>query len=116
ADRLAEPVIAPRGARLWLHALLDDGPGTVARHHEPVEVQREPVLHGGAVHLRHQPAGACQRRAVQTRPIAQSDQLSGRLPRMTSPPAADGDTQLLLAARQTAFERAENAGGDPRRV
>ena len=59
------PVIAARLPLVAVHALLHHRPVAVIGDEEAMQVEVEAVLHGGAVDLRHQAAGAregCARR------------------------------------------------------
>ena len=51
-----EPVIAPCLFIGTVHALLNDDPFGVIRHDEAVQIEVEPILHGGAIDLGNEPA------------------------------------------------------------
>src|SRR5207248_3987261 len=103
-----------RGARP--HALLHDHPRAVGRRDEAVQVEIETVLHGGGIDLGDEAARARERVAVETRPLAERDQLQGSLARLRAAPAADDETQLLFAAGKSPPQSAEDARGDSARV
>src|SRR3954454_4123616 len=60
---------------LTVHALLDDHPLAGIGHHEPVQIEIEAVLHGGAVHLGNEPARRGERGSIGPDAIADPDQL-----------------------------------------
>ncbi len=111
-EAFREPVIAAREARATVHALLHDGPLPIGGQHETVQIEIEPILQGGAVHLRHQPAGAREGRAVDADAIADRGQLVRRAAGMRAAAAADIETEFVLPRAQSTFERADHAGGD----
>ena len=92
------PVVAARLPLVAVHALLHDGPMAVVGDEEAVQVEVEAVLHGGAVHLGHQPAGARQRRRIEADPLAERRQLVRRAPGMLAAAAADVDAEFALQA------------------
>src|SRR5262249_28102805 len=57
-----------------------------------------------------------QRRAVETRPLADCHELLRRLPRMSAAATADMDAQLRRARVERALERPDHASSDPRGV
>ena len=116
AARVPDPVVAAGLPARAVHALLHDHPGAVVGDDEAVQVQLEAVLHGGAVDLGDQAAGAHQRGRVQPQPLAERGQLVGRAARVAPAAAADVQAQLVLDGPEAALERADHAGGDPRRV
>ncbi len=116
AGAVPDPVIAPRLPPRAVHPLLHDDPGAVVGDDEPVQVQLEAVLDGGAVDLRDQAARLHQRRRVQAAALAQRRQLVGRAARVTPAPAADVQPQLVRDRGQPALQRADDAGRDPGRV
>ncbi len=77
-----------------VHALLDDGPVAVVGDDEPVQVEVETILDGGAVDLRHQPADVGKRGAVDPNPLADRCELKGRLSRLLAAAAADMDSEF----------------------
>ena len=64
------PVVAPGLALVAVHALLHHRPFAVVGDEEAVQIQIKTILHGGAVDLRHQTAGADQRLTVKSEPLA----------------------------------------------
>jgi hypothetical protein len=78
AGPVPDPVVAARLASGAVHPLLDHHPGAVVRHHEAVDVELEPVLHGRAVDLGDEAAGPNQRRAVEAQSIGHRRELAGR--------------------------------------
>ena len=116
AHRLAQPVIPPRRARLGLHALLHHRPRAVARDHEAVQIEREPVLHRGGIDLGDEAAGAREPRAVDPGALTERDQLAGRPPGVAAAASTHGQAQLVFAPGEPALQRPEHAGGDPRRM
>ena len=113
---LPEPVVAPGLTARAVHPLLHDDPRPVVRDDEAVQVELEAVLHRRAVDLRHQAARAHERRARPARRDRRARQLVGRAPRMPPAAAADVKPELALDRPEAALERADHAGGDPRRV
>src|SRR5262245_54745218 len=105
-------MVAPRLAERAVHALLHHYPLAVVGDDEAMQVELKTVLHRGAVHLGHQAARLRQRRAIQSNPLADGDELVRRLPRMLSAPAADVNAELALKRGERALERADHAGGD----
>ena len=105
-------MIAASALAIAVHALLHDRPFAVIGHEEPVQVQVEPVLDDGAIHLCHQPAGAGQAIAVETDPFAKAAQFVRRFPRMLAAAAADVDAELVGQGPQPALERADHARRD----
>src|ERR1700730_2187533 len=97
-----------------IHALLDYRPMTVVGDDEAVQVQIEAILHGGAVHLGHKPAGLRKFPAVEADPIPYRDELLRRLPRVLPAPAANVNPELLLQRRQPALQRPDHARRDAR--
>ncbi len=81
-----------------------------------MQIELEPVLHGGAVDLGDQPAGLGQRGAVEADPFADGDQLVRRLPGVPAAPAANMDAELARERCKAALQGADNARGDARRV
>ena len=61
---------------------------------ESVQIEIKAVLHGGAVHLRHEPARLGQRRPVEPDPLADRCKFVRRLPRMPAAAAADMDPEF----------------------
>src|ERR1700733_6371647 len=107
------PVIAARLFFVAVHALLHDGPFAVVGDEEPMKIEVEAVLHGRAVDLGDETAGARQASAVETAALAGQAQLVGGLARMLAAAAADVDTEFVRQRSQPALERANDAGGDP---
>ncbi len=105
-------MVAARLPALAVHALLHDRPLAVVGDEKTVQIEVEAVLHGGAVDLRHKPACARQRLAIEADALAQRRELVGRAARVFSAPAADMDAELALQRRQPAFERPDDARGD----
>src|SRR5207248_9692047 len=90
--------------------------GAVGGGDEAVQVEVEAVLHGGGIDLRDEAARAREGAAVETRPLAEGEELSRRLARLRPAAAADDDSELLLAARETALQSPEDARRYPARV
>src|SRR5688572_14792356 len=109
---LREPMIAASLLARAIHSLLDNHPPRVVGDDESMQVEIEAVLHGGAVDLGDEPAGAGERRAVEAHALAGRDQLMRGLPRMPAPSAADVDAKLFRQRSQAALEGADHAGGD----
>src|SRR4051794_25949853 len=107
-------MIAPGLPAIAVHALLHHDPVAVVGDHEPVQVEVETVLHGGAVNLGHEPAGLGEAGAVETDPVTDGGQLLRRLSRVLPPAAANVDAKLARQWVEAALERAEDAGGDAR--
>ncbi len=113
---LGKPVITPRLARLAVHPLLDHDPMAIVGDDEAVQIEVEAVLHRGAVDLGDQPAGAREPSAVETDLVADRRELVGRLARVPAATAADVQAKLGRARLEPAFQRADDAGGDARRM
>jgi hypothetical protein len=111
---LRVPVIAACLPLLAVHALLYHRPLAVVGDDEAVQIEIEAVLHGGAVDLGDEAAGAGQRLAIQADAVAQRHELLRRAARMLAAPAADVDAKLMLQRRQAALQRADDARGDAR--
>ena len=88
------PMVAARLPLLAVHALLHHRPLAVVGDDEAVQIEIESVLHGGAVDLGDEPAGARQRRAVEADAFAERRQLLRRAARMLAAAAADVDAKL----------------------
>ena len=112
AEVLGMPVVAPRLAGVAVHPLLHHRPGAVVGHEESVQIEIEAVLHGSAVHLRHQAAHRGESLPVESDALAQLGQFLRRSARMFPASAADMDTEFPAERRQTALERPDHAGGD----
>lgn len=95
-QRLGVPVIASCLPLVAVHALLHHRPFAVGGHEEAVEIEVETVLHGRAVDLCHQAAGAGQLCAVKSDAIAELHQLVRCLARMPASAAADINPELVL--------------------
>src|SRR5580693_10195480 len=89
-----KPMVAPRLPAAAIHSLLHDGPVAVVGHDEAVQVEVEPVLHGRAVDLRHEPARRGERRAVEADPRSDVAELMRGSPRMSSTAAAHMDAEF----------------------
>jgi hypothetical protein len=113
---LGMPVIAPRLPLLAIHALLHHSPFSVIGDEETVKIELESILHGRAVDLGDQPAGAYQRLAIDAGPLADRSQLIRRAARMLAAPAADVNAELALQRRQPALQGANHASGNAGRV
>jgi hypothetical protein len=109
-------LVAPRLALLAVHALLHDRPVAIVDDEEPMQVKLEPVLHGGAVHLRHKAAHPRQPRSIEAEPVTEQLKLLGRAPRVPAAPAADMHPKLRFERSEPALQGADDAGGDPGRV
>ena len=99
-----------------VHALLHDRPFAVVGHEEPVQVEIEAVLDGGAVDFGDEAARAGEPGAVETDALAQQAQFVRRLSRMLAPAAADVDAKFARKRSQPALEGADYAGRDAGRV
>src|ERR1700742_5231975 len=99
------PVIAAGLPDVAVHALLHHRPFAVGRDKEAVQIEIQTGLHGGAVDLGEQAAGARQAIAVDADAIAERLQLVRCLARMLAAPAADINAEFTLERRQTALER-----------
>jgi hypothetical protein len=106
------PVVAAGLALVAVHALLHHSPLAIVDDDEAVQVEIETILHGGAVDLGNQTAGADKGRGVQTDAIAEGVQFVRSLARVLAAPAADMDAEFAFEWCQTAFERPDDAGGD----
>ena len=111
------PVIAAGLALVAVHALLHHGPVAVVGDEEPVQVEIEAVLHGRAVDLGDEAAGAgegmahrsrCDRRA----PLSSSGVRRECLPR----PPQTWMPSSPCQRRETALQCADHAGGDAGRM
>ena len=111
-----KPVIAARLTAAVVHALLHDGPLPVIGDDEAVQIEVEAVLHRGAVDLGDQAADAGQFAPVDADAVADRQQLGRRLTRVPAAPAADADAEFALERSEPALERANDAGGDARRM
>ena len=111
-----QPVIAAGLAALAVHPLLHDHPFAVVGDEEPVQIEVETVLHGGAVDLGDQPAGAGQRVAVEADPIADRHELVRSLSRVRAAAAADVQPELARQRLEAPLQRADDARGDARGV
>src|SRR4051794_15481839 len=116
AQSFGKPVVAPGLPAITVHALLDHDPAAVIRDDEPVEIEIEPILHGGAVDLGDQPARLGERPAIQPDALANARELVRRLARMPAAPAADMNAEFVREWRETALQRAEDARRDAGRV
>jgi hypothetical protein len=88
------PVISAGLPAISIHPLLNDHPFPIVGYDETMQVQVEPVLHGGTIDLRDEPAGSRQHVAVKPNPLADGDQLVRRLPRMLAAPAANVNSEI----------------------
>ena len=88
------PVVTARHQRAFIHALLDHRPRAVSREEEAVVIDLKPVLHGGRVDFRREPAGANQRRRILAGRPARGLDLLGRLARGLPLAACDKDPGL----------------------
>ena len=89
-------MVAPRLPPDAVHALLHHRPMAIIGDKEPVQIEVEAVLHGGTIHLGHQPAGARQRLSVETNPLADGRQLGRRAPGVLAAPAANVNAEFVL--------------------
>ena len=117
ADQSTAPA-APAASlpALAVHALLNDHPLAGIGHHEPVQIEIEAVLHGGAVHLGNEPARRGERGSIEPDAISDPDQLVRGLAGVSPAAAADVDPELARKGREAALECADDAGGDARGV
>ena len=113
---LGQPMIAASRAARIVHALLDDCPMPIIGDDEAVQVEVKSVLDGGAVDLRHEPAGVGKRRTVKPDPLADRCQFKRRLSRMLAAAAADVDSEFAREGLKAALERADHARGYARGV
>jgi hypothetical protein len=105
-------MIAARLPRVAVHALLHDGPCGVIGHEEAVQIEIETVLHGGAIDLGDESAGAGETDRVDAYAVAERCEFLGRLARMSAAAAADINSELGLEGFQAALEGPDDAGGD----
>jgi hypothetical protein len=73
------PMVPPRLLVIAVHALLHDRPFAVVGHEEPVRVEIETILNGGAVDFGDKAARAGEPGAVET------DTLAQHAPRLRAP-------------------------------
>src|SRR5262245_41430363 len=106
------PVITTGLPLVAVHALLNHGPLAIRGDNEAVQIEVKPVLHRGAIDLRHETACVDQAIAVDADAIAQTLQLVRRFSRMLAAPTADIDAEFVLQRLEAALERADYAGGD----
>jgi hypothetical protein len=116
AEPLRLPVIASGQAAIAVHALLHHDPSAVIGDEEAVEIEVEPVLHRGAVDLGDEAARLGKREAVEADSRADPLELGRCLARMAAASAADMQAELTRERRQAPLQRADDAGGDARRV
>jgi len=76
---LRVPMVAACLSFVAVHACCNDRPLAVVGHEEAVQIEVETVLHGGAVDLGNQPAGARQVRCIKADTLAQQAQFVWRL-------------------------------------
>ncbi len=81
-----------------------------------MKIKLEPVLHRGAIDLRHQTACLRQRGAVESGALADCDEFRRRLARVAAADAADEYAELALERLQPALQRTDDAGGDAGRM
>ncbi len=111
-----QPMIAARRAARVVHALLDDGPMPLIGDDEAVQIEIKTILNGGAVDLRHEPAGVRERGTVEPDPLADRREFKRRLSRMLAAAAADMDSEFARQRLKAALQRADHARGDARGV
>ena len=90
------PVVSACLALIPVHALLDDGPFAVIGDEKAVEIKIESVLHGRAIDLGNQSAGARQWSCVESLALAKPGEFVRRSARVFTAPAADMDSKLVL--------------------
>ena len=108
-------IAASRPARI-VHALLDHRPAAVIGDDEAVQIEVKPILDGGAVNLRHQPAETGERQSIESHPPTDRNQFVGRLARMLAAAAADMNAEFVRPRLEAALQRADDARRDPGRV
>jgi hypothetical protein len=67
---------------------------TTTGHDETMQIEREAILDGRAVHLGDEAARGAERRAVEPHAIGDRHKFVGRLPRMGASAATDVDAKL----------------------
>src|SRR6266851_5371532 len=110
------PMVAARLPLVAIHALLNDRPFALVGHEETMQVKVEAVLYRGAVDFSHEAAGPRQGQPVNTDAFAGCCQFLRRAARMLAAATADMNAKLALQRGEPAFQRADDARGDPRRV
>src|SRR6266545_3060725 len=106
------PVITPGHSAAIVQALLYDGPLAVRRDDEAVQIDLKAVGDRVVVDARGQPAGADQRFAIKTAPLAYLSQFVWRIAREAAAAAANVDTEFIRARSETALESAHHGGSD----
>jgi hypothetical protein len=97
-------MIAPGLSLLPVHALLHHGPMTIIADKEAMQVKLNAVLHGRAIHLGYQPAGAGQIGGVESH--AHQGRLARQVcARMLATSAADMDAELACHRREACQSR-----------
>ncbi len=109
-------MVAARLPLVAIHALLNDRPFALVGHEETMQVKVEAVLYRGAVDFSHEAAGPRQGQPVNTDAFAGCCQFLRRAARMLAAATADMNAKLALQRGEPAFQRADDARGDPRRV
>src|SRR6202043_1873954 len=92
---LGKPVIPASLLAVAIHSLLDYDPLATVGHNEPVQIEIEAILHGGAVDLGDEPARICECRPVKAHTLPDCDELPRRLPGIFAAAATDVDSKLV---------------------
>ena len=116
AHRRRVPVVATRGLRGLVHALLHNGPFAVGGDEEPVQVDLEAVGNRVVVYSGGQPARADQGFAVEAGTFSELSQFARRLPRGAPTAAADEYAQLVRPRVEPTFQRSDNGCRDAGRM
>src|SRR5260370_42670205 len=103
-------MVAPRLPALAVHPLLHDDPMPLIGNDEAVQIEGKSVLDCGAVDLRNEPAGRCQRGAVEAYSFADRHWLVRGPARASAAPATDMDAELASPWRKAALQCADGRG------
>src|SRR3569623_1531631 len=109
-------MVSPGLPMVAIHALLDNGPLTIARDEEAVQVEIKAVLHRRTVHLGDLSTGAYQWDWIPSGTIAQRCQFLGSPTRVASATAADIDAKFVLQRPEAALQGADHASCDACRM
>ena len=99
-ETFRKPVVTSRLAGVPVHTLLDNGPMTVSRYEEAVQVQVKPILNSRAIDLGNQTAGLRESQPVEADTFAQRLQLVWGLSRVLASAAANIDAKLAAKRRE----------------
>ena len=89
AHAFREPVISAGLLEITIQSLLNDSPMTLVGDDKAVQIQLEPVLHGGTVHFCHQSAGCGELGSIEPLSLSDLDQLVRGLSGILAASAAD---------------------------